>query len=319
MRVLLVGFGSIARKHLTNIALLYPQAQVAVWCRPGFVRSSQGLSALFHSAAEAIAWQPDFVIIASPASHHLTHVTELASLQVPILLEKPLATDCVQGRQLLAQLSAPARLGYQLRYTEGFSALQQWFPTLGRLYFARLEVGQYLPAWRPDTAVSKMVSARPDLGGGALLELSHELDLLTALLGLPERVYAATGPVSHLNLSVEESVELTLLYAQGTVVQVHLDMLRYHPCRHSTWLGEQGQIDWNMLTNHIALYDRNGQQQAAQQGSLSAQQVAQRQLVAFFEGENGGAWCQDGLLSLAIVDAARRSLCSRQEEWVHGG
>ena len=111
------------------------------------------------------------------------------------MLYEVITTDMTQGKALLARLSSPARLGYQLRFTEGFDALQHWLPTLGRLYFARLEVGQYLPTWRPDTEVGQMVSARRELGGGALLELSHELDLVTALLGLPERVYAAAGLV----------------------------------------------------------------------------------------------------------------------------
>ena len=48
---------------------------------------------------------------------------------------------------------------------------------LGNIYSIRCDVGQYLPNWRADKNYSKSVSAKKDLGGGVLLELSHELEL----------------------------------------------------------------------------------------------------------------------------------------------
>lgn len=318
MRVLVVGFGSIARKHLDNLRHCYPHAQLAVWCRSGFERQADGLSCLFHSVEAALAWQPDFIIIASPASHHAEHASALAVLRVPMLVEKPLAANLQQAHQLLAALPQGEHLGYQLRYTEGFSRMTQWLPSLGKLLYVRLEVGQYLPSWRPGTPVSEMVSARPELGGGALLELSHELDLLLALLGLPQSVRATSAPSSHLQLAVEECVELTLRYADGPLVQLHLDMLQYHPCRQSKWLGDEGQIEWDLLANRIIQYGKDGHPERELQGQLTGQQIAQRQLQAFIEGEPGGARVVDGVPILHLIAAAKQSLASGEEVFVHG-
>lgn len=319
MKILVVGYGSIARKHLDNLRLCYPHAQLAVWCRPGLPRDETGLCGLFYRAEEAIAWQPDYVIIASPASRHAEHVATFSALGVPLLIEKPLAATLPQGERLLCCLQGPARLGYQLRYTEGYAALRQWLPLLGPLCFARLEVGQYLPSWRPQTPVNEMVSARPDLGGGALLELSHELDLLVGLLGLPATIYGAQGPQSPLQLSVEESVELTLRYDTGSLIQIHLDMLQYKPCRRSKWLGASGQIEWNMLENLLIHYDIHGREVQRMQGHLSGPEVARRQLMAFIAQQDQQAVPEDGLLTLRVIDAARRSINSGQEERVYGG
>ncbi len=316
MKVLVVGFGSIAKKHLHNLRQLYPQVRLAVWCRPGKVRDSQGLEAIFHQVDQALAWSPDYVVVASPATLHAEHVVALAGLQVPLLVEKPLAGSVTEGQRLLAALQGPCLLGYQLRFTDGFLRLQEWLPELGALTLVRMEVGQYLPHWRPDTQVVDMVSANPELGGGALLELSHELDLLTALLGLPSRLYAAQGPASHLKLAVEECVELTLHYASGPLVQVHLDMLQFSPCRQSKWLGERGQIEWDMLQNRLSWYDQQGTLVQQMQGESTAQQVAQRQLQAWIEHQPGGAAAAQGLNALRIVEAARLSIQSGCEVMV---
>ena len=47
----------------------------------------------------------------------------------------------------------------------------------------RSSVGQYLPEWRKNTDYRKGVSARQDLGGGVLLELSHEIDYIQWIFG----------------------------------------------------------------------------------------------------------------------------------------
>lgn len=318
MKVLVVGFGSIARKHLDNLRHCYPKAELAVWCRPGIDRPNYGLSGLFFTAEAAKAWQPNFIIVASPASYHAEHVAAMAMLGIPMLIEKPLAADLQQGLWIIKSLSGRGRLGYQLRYTEGFSRMTQWLPSLGKLLYVRLEVGQYLPSWRPGTPVSEMVSARPELGGGALLELSHELDLLFALLGLPQSVRATSAPSSHLRLAVEECVELTLRYADGPLVQLHLDMLQYHPCRQSKWLGDEGQIEWDLLANRIIQYGKDGHPERELQGQLTGQQIAQRQLQAFIEGEPGGARVVDGVPILHLITAAKQSLASGEEVFVHG-
>ena len=46
-------------------------------------------------------------------------------------------------------------------------------------------VGHDLKKWRPDINYKDSVSAKKSLGGGALRELSHEIDLATHLFGTP--------------------------------------------------------------------------------------------------------------------------------------
>lgn len=317
MKVLVVGFGSIAKKHITNLRILYPESRLAVLCRPGKQRDTQELEQLFFNTDSAVKWSPDFVIIASPASLHAEHVAVFNELQVPMLVEKPLTTSIEDAYRLLSSLQSRCMLGYQLRFTDGFRQLREWLPHLGRIYFVRMEVGQYLPSWRPNMLLADMVSANPELGGGALLELSHELDLVSELLGLPEKVYAATGPVSHLNLPVEECVELSLRYDNGLLAQIHLDMLQYKPARQSKWVGEFGQIEWDMLNNELCWYDRQGALLEQLKGISTPQQVALRQLNVFIDGLPEGADAEQGIKPLRIIEAARVSIQYGCEVLVH--
>ena len=54
---------------------------------------------------------------------------------------------------------------------------------VGKILSVRCEVGQFLPSWRPNIDYRESVSARKALGGGALLELSHEIDYLMWIFG----------------------------------------------------------------------------------------------------------------------------------------
>jgi predicted dehydrogenase len=54
---------------------------------------------------------------------------------------------------------------------------------LGKIYSIRAEIGQYLPGWRPESDYRICVSVQQKLGGGVLLELSHEIDYLSWIFG----------------------------------------------------------------------------------------------------------------------------------------
>ena len=54
---------------------------------------------------------------------------------------------------------------------------------LGKIFSVRCEVGQNLMYWRKDRDYRSSVTANRNLGGGVLLELSHELDYLSWIFG----------------------------------------------------------------------------------------------------------------------------------------
>ena len=71
-------------------------------------------------------------------------------------------------------------VGYNLRYMKSLIKFREILSKkkIGKILSVRSEVGSYLPSWRKDTDYKKSVSAKKKLGGGVLLELSHDIDYL---------------------------------------------------------------------------------------------------------------------------------------------
>ena len=150
------------------------------------------------SIHEALLCRPDAAVIASPAPCHIETATPLAKAGVHLLVEKPISSSTAGVSALIEICRAQGVVlmtGYNLR----FLACMQRFKELlsenraGRILSVRAEVGQYLPSWRPDSDYRRQVSAQAALGGGALLELSHEIDYLRWLFGEVSWVSADTA------------------------------------------------------------------------------------------------------------------------------
>ena len=94
------------------------------------------------------------------------------------------------------------QVGYNLRCFPSLSRFRDLIheDLFGKPLSVRCEIGQYLPDWRPTSDYRAGVSARSDLGGGALMELSHEIDYLSWIFGDVEWVSSWVGNVSNWRL-----------------------------------------------------------------------------------------------------------------------
>ena len=240
-RFLIVGFGSIGRRHLQNLLDLAPGCRVGILrSRPASPPASPGDDAVtdLHSWEEALAFAPQAAIVAGPATTHLASARRLIEAGVPVLVEKPLAEGlpgAIDLIELADRLRIPAAVGYNLRQKASLIAVRKLITenAIGAIAAVRAEVGQYLPDWRPGARYQDGVSASRALGGGPLLELSHELDYLYWMFGLPDLVTARGGRYGSLEIDVEDVVEVTLEFAghRRMLANVHLDFLQRAPDR----------------------------------------------------------------------------------------
>ena len=93
--VLLISLGSIGQRHLRNTRELLPNANIAVY-RQHVKDSSdvpEGANALFHSLGDALAFDPEAVIISSPASEHINNAEAFLEIGSHQFIEKPLAVN----------------------------------------------------------------------------------------------------------------------------------------------------------------------------------------------------------------------------------
>lgn len=172
-RFLIVGLGSIGRRHLACLREISPDAEITVWRqyhRDGAV--PDGADHVVLDLESALACKPGCAIVANPAPFHLETAIALAEAGVHLLVEKPLSDSIRDVDRLLSLCESKGlvlAVAYVLRNHEGLKVFRQAVQCgeIGRVLSFRAEVGQYLPDWRPGGDYRNNVSARKELGGGA--------------------------------------------------------------------------------------------------------------------------------------------------------
>lgn len=322
-RYLIVSLGSAGRRHLRNLRALRPGAEIGVLrLGPGTDDRSipEGADQLFVTVDQALAFEPTAAVVAGPASTRVALATTLADHGMHLLLEKPLGHD-LSGVVPLLDLCRERRLtlmtGYNLRFSPSLREAKHLIESgfVGHILGARAEVGQYLPDWRPGGDYRKSVSATRSMGGGVLLELSHELDYILWLFGFPQRVTARGGTYSHLEIDVEDMVEIVLEYeAPRRLVCVHLDMVQRAPVRRCRFIGDLGTMIWDGYAQRIEYFriEESEWRMLDQHASVDRNQSYLDELSHFLESiEHGTPPEADGYQAsdvLAVVSAARTSI-----------
>ena len=325
-RVLVVGLGSIGRRHARVARLVRPRLRVAAWRHR---RSDEQLpvdvAEAVWSLDDALAFAPHVAVIASPASHHLDSARALADAGVHLLIEKPIASNSTGVAELIAtcaQRGLVLMTGYNLRFLPSLNQFRTLLMdgVIGRILSVRAEAGQYLPDWRPDADYRQSVSARSELGGGVLLELSHEFDYLQWILGDVCWVHGHTSRQGELEIDVEDTAHAVLGFApsrlgDGVVASLSLDFVRRDSTRTCTAIGTSGSLRWDGITGELSLFRAGAsawEVLAVYPAERDATYVAEWR--AFLSAvEDGGAvpvTGQDGLAALAVVEAVRESSTS---------
>jgi len=316
-RALVVGSGSIAKRHITNLRNLFPDLSLVCVSASGRMLNPAevGASEIVPDLASAVRQNPDFAVIASPAPYHLIHADELLAANIPVLIEKPL---CTSVRELdVTKLSGyTARIGvaYNLRFMPAARIVKKLIEdaAVGPISTAVAEVGQFLPDWRPGSDYRRGVSAVKDLGGGALLELSHELDYLNWFFGPFSRALGVIRNAGNLEIDVEDTVDVLLQQSGGQLVHVHLDFLQRHPTRRFKAVGAIGTIEWDLMANKVLLFHANGSTETVYADpNYDRNQMYIDQMIAFIgfiKGEAGFESTLDSSIQvMRLVESIRMS------------
>ena len=276
----------------------------------------------FPSITEALKFCPEIAVIANPATFHVSMAELLAQVGAHLLIEKPLSVEsdgikdflkiCVENDVILL-------VGYNLRFLPSLQYFQQSLKKddIGKVLSVRCEVGQYLPSWRPGTDYRKGVSARNELGGGVLLELSHELDYLSWIFGKTAWVKANLSRQSELEIDVEDTAYLILGFepsAEGhqVIAAVSMDFIRHDRTRLCTAVGQEGSLRWNGILGTVEKFDAGGAEWVttfrAKEGSDASYQSQWVHFLDCIEGKDiPQITGNDGLQVLRIIDAARQA------------
>jgi predicted dehydrogenase len=319
-RILIVGFGSIGQRHLGLGRELFPNADIRILRHAEHDEVPPLANGCFWSLDSALAFSPQLAVIASPASFHAAISQALALAGCHLLIEKPLA-DTWAAALPLAKIAERSKqvllLGYNLRYLRSLRSFRKLYleGVIGRALSVRCEIGQYLPNWRPGSDYRKSVSARGELGGGVLLELSHELDYLCWIFGDASWVRATLAKQSDLEIDVEDCAHLVLGFGvtdRPLRAAISLDFIRHDTTRQCTIIGETGSLRWNAISGSVEHFPAGAtvwQKCFLEMPSRNQSYLDEwRHMLACINGlEKPLVTIRDGLHVLKIVEAARDS------------
>ena len=321
-RILVVGNGSIGSRHLRIAREQFPNAEINVLGRSVVSTIPEFSSGYLTTLEEAIQYAPQIAVIANPSTFHIPVAQALAKTGTHLLIEKPISSAIDGVFELIEtckEHDCVLQVGYNLRYSPSLQNFRELLHAglIGEFLSVRCEVGQYLPTWRPENDYRLGVSANKDLGGGVLLELSHELDYLQWIFGDVDWVRATLTQQSSLEIDVEDSAHLTLGFKFKTsphqlIGTVNMDFIRHDQTRICTAIGSKGSLMWDGIAGEVSLFEEGAsswKRLFTHSPPRDETYIAEwREFVNCVEsGKAPSITGQDGLRVLEVVESARCS------------
>ena len=214
MKALVIGLGSIARKHIAALRMLDPDVEI-VALRSNPHASEEGVKNVY-TLAEAVGEKPDFVIVSTPTACHGDTIETALVIGVPLFIEKPLIHTLPEAERIATKIEKSGMLNYvacNLRFLECLRFLKERLANRDiRVNEVNSYCGSWLPGWRPGVDFRTVYSARPELGGGVHIDLIHEIDTLYWLFGMPDAVVRTFRNSSSLGIDAVDYANYCMSY-----------------------------------------------------------------------------------------------------------
>lgn len=250
-KILIVGLGSIGKRHLTNLRELGFNDISVVSRRKehGKLIDATNCFSTIEDAFENKEF--NISIIATPTACHLDDMKKVINFGIKnIYLEKPISNNLenvFNMQKIIQEHSINVNIGYDLRFDTGLLKVKELLSTrqIGSIVSFMSEVGQYLPDWRKGSDYRQDMSAKKELGGGVMLDLIHEFDYLQWLFGPISEIIGKNGKKSNLEIETEDISINLMETASGVIGTLHLDYLQKELSRSCKIIGDKGTIIWD--------------------------------------------------------------------------
>lgn len=261
MKVFVIGCGSIGERHIKNLQNL------SLYDISSFDSDQNRLTDIkkkynidtFNSLDKGLSQNPDLVLICTPPSNHLLIANQAIKYDTNIFIEKPISNKLEDVDELLNKAEKKKKLifvGYNWRFNKGIKLLKNKIENneIGKIFYGKAEFGQYLPDWRPWQDYKKSYTAREELGGGIILDGSHEIDYINWFLGEIKEVSCFAHKLSNLKVNVEDVADIILKFKKNKIGSIHLDFIRKGYSRNCTIIGDEGTLYFDYADQIVYQY-----------------------------------------------------------------
>ncbi len=250
MKVLIIGFGSIGKRHFEVLNSFKNITSINVVTK-------QKLENIPHySNLETIKdlTMYDYFIIASETAKHFEQLQYICSKvnRKKILVEKPLYDKAYEKIETTNKIFT----AYNLRFHPVLTKLTELLKGED-IYYAHIICGQYLPTWRPEQDYRDSYSADINKGGGVLRDLSHELDYITWLFGDIKKLDAINTKISDLEINSDDIFTGVGITKRNVMINVSMDYISKTPMRRLIIHTKKHTLEADMIKNAIVVGEKD--------------------------------------------------------------
>jgi len=260
-KMVVLGLGSIGLRHAQNfwnlgvpICGYDPDSGRCNLAERAGIETTSNREEAFSGA--------DAVVIASPSGCHYDDLAESLDRNLHVFAEKPLAHTDVGLSAFLSGFEEKNLIvfgGFNMRYHPAFVAARKMVADdkLGEILWARFQMSDYLPNWRPHTDYRTGYANNP-VSGGVLLDVIHEFDAANALLGPAETIAAVARKTGSLELASEDCADVLLQHKSNVVSAIHVDFVTRPGNRHFEIAGTEGRLRVDLNARNLKFTDKSG-------------------------------------------------------------
>ena len=259
MKILIIGFGSIAKRHINNL-IHNINCEIIVYSRRKNIRFLDHKKIkVLNSLEKCLLEKPDVAFITNETAFHIPMAIKMAKSGLDLFIEKPLSnsTNGIKTLQkIVKQKKLVTQMGCNLRFHKCIIKIRQLInqKKIGRVISIQSENGSYLPDWHTHEDYRKGYASDRQLGGGIILTMIHDIDYLYWIFGNPKSIFSVSGKFSDLDISAEDYCSSIIEFKNNITAELHLDFFQRPEFRGCKIKGTKGVIYWNSDKNEIRLF-----------------------------------------------------------------
>ena len=202
-KVLVIGFGSIGRKHISLLRNLKIIGEIRVISQASNCRFKK----INFLKRDILAFNPDYIIIANETYKHYKSLLKINSIvkNKVILVEKPLFHKYFK---IKFKKRNKIFVAYNLRFSPLVEILKKILNKY-KFNFISAECYTNVTKWRKNITFKKSYSSSKKKGGGVALDLSHEIDILQYLIGKFQIISSINKKISKIHGDVDDILIFT--------------------------------------------------------------------------------------------------------------
>lgn len=307
--IAIVGFGSIANKHLSIIEKLYPKTNICIVTK----RELKSKHKIYKNLTSLTNKDLDAIFITSPSNEHYRVLSLFYRKNINFFVEKPIFNKNKDTNLFFNHFSrqnAPVlQVGYVFRHDDLFLKFKSMCDSdlIGKVVRVEIYAGSDLSLWRPNSRLKDSISLSKEKGGGVLLELSHEIDYCLWIFGDLKLEFSKLNRSGMFHSKVEDTADLYLSSKKKVNINMHLNFWQKNSERYCKVYGTKGTLVLDILRREINLNNKKTNKSITFKSKLS--DAYKKQITNFFYSINHNkkscVSISDSLKVLDIIEKAK--------------